>query len=141
MCPVLRQERTRRVKEGGWTEAQAPTQSPSPGWGFWGPQGPKGIPPVLKDKPSAHLSRPSRRPPPPAHHMQKTVVTLSFASHSLRKYLFPGALCSLRAAPSSTPAPGFPSFLEALDSLQSPHVASPLPWAPSLCHVLFPEPL
>lgn len=126
MCPVLRWERNRRVKEDGWTAAQAPTQSPNPGWGFRGPQGSKGIPPVLEDKPSAHLSRPSRRPPPPAHHMQKTVVTFTFASHSLRKYLFPGALCSLRAAPFSTPAPGFPSFLEALDSLQSPHVAAPL---------------
>ena len=63
---------------GGWTPAQAPTKSPSPGWGFRGPQVPKGIPPVLEDKP-AHLSRPIRsHPPPPAYPTQRPMVTLTF---------------------------------------------------------------
>lgn len=123
MCPVLRQEGTRRGKEGGWTSAQAPTQSPSPGWGFWGSQGPKGIPPVLEDKPSAHLSRPRSHPPPPAHPTQRTMLTLTFVPPQPQKVPLPR--CSLQ--PWGSPPFSFRSWAPILPagSLQCPHVASP----------------
>ena len=119
--------RNQRREGGGWTPSQAASKDPSPSWGLRGPPWTKEThPPILEDKPSAHLSRPRSHPPPPAHPTQRTMVTLTFVPHAASESAsFPGALCSQRAAPSSTSAPGLPSFLQALGSLPSPHVASP----------------
>lgn len=116
LCIALR---WKEPGEEGWLDPSPSSYKVPKAWlGIQGPQVPKGIPPVLQDKPSAHLEQAKK--PPPAHPTQRTMVTLNFAP--LPHSLFPRcSLCSQGGSPSSAPALGSHPSLQAPGSLPSPH--------------------